>query len=67
MDISPKLDVGDLNVSSNVSEQDDKHDIEEDAEADISAAKTTRSGEASKLDYDKKNRNQTTSTVAIWQ
>ena len=54
VDMSPKLDMEDLDVSSNVSEQDEEPDMEEDAEADVPAAKSTRSGEVSKLDHGKK-------------
>lgn len=54
VDISPKLDKEDLDANGNVLEQDQKHDMEEDSKADILAAKSTRSGEASKFDHGKK-------------
>ena len=48
VDISPKLDVEDLDARGNVSEPDNEHNIKEDAEADVSAVKFTCSNEALK-------------------
>ena len=54
MKISPKSDVENLEVSDNVSEQDEERGMEEETELDISAAKSTRSRETLKFDYGKK-------------
>ena len=51
VDISPKSDMEDLGESGNVSEPNEEPDMEEDAEADVPATKSTCSGEASKLNH----------------
>ena len=55
VNISPKSDVEDLDANNNVSEQDEKPNMEEEAEANVPAAKSTPSGETSKLNTGKKN------------
>ena len=54
MHISPKSDVDDSDVSGNVLEPNEEPNMDEDAEANVPAAKSTCSGEASKLDHGKK-------------
>ena len=49
VDIFPKLDMEYLNASSNVAEQDEEPDMKEDAEANVPAVKSTRSGGHQKL------------------
>ena len=50
----PKLDVKDLEANNNVLEQIKEPDIENEAEANVLATKSTRSSETPKLDFGKK-------------
>lgn len=63
VDMSPKSDVEVLDVSGNISEQDEEPDIEEDAYRPQNPL-VARSHQKLTLG---KNRNQITSTIAIWQ
>src|SRR5450631_1333284 len=55
VDISPKSEVEELEASGDVSEPDkEEPKIEDESEAEVPAAKSTRSAEASKLDAGKK-------------
>ena len=55
VDISPKSDVEELEASNNMSEPNEKPNIEEEAEANVLATKSIQSAKASKLDTNKKN------------
>ena len=53
VDISPELDMEELEANDNVSKPDKEPDIEDEAEANVPAMKSTCRGEASKHDAGK--------------
>lgn len=54
VDVTPELDVKELEVNGNVSKPDKKLDIKEEMEAYVLATKSTHCGEASKFYHSKK-------------